>query len=350
MPNGNYTVTPTKTGFSFTPSNSSVTISNANATAMNFSASAGISIWSNTTVPGIPSNADSAALELGLKFRSDTAGVVTAARFYKGSLNTGIHVGNLWSSTGTKLGTVTFSGETATGWQQMNFATPIAIAANTTYIISYYAPNGGYAITTNAFTPAGVDNAPLHALANGVDGGNGVFLYGTGGGFPINTFASSNYWVDLVFTAQATYSLSGTITGGASSTVTLSGASNATVTADGSGNYTFNGLLNGNYTVTPSKSGLVFSPASASTTISGANVTGFNFTASAAPTWSITGAITPAASGSGSDVDTQWSGNRDNDSQLRRQLIHFPDWRMAPIRSRLRRRGSPSHPLAPVSS
>ncbi len=46
-----------------------------------------------------------------------------------------------------------------------------------------------------------MDNAPLHALANGVSGGNGVYSYGTGSAFPNQTFNSSNYWVDVVFEA-----------------------------------------------------------------------------------------------------------------------------------------------------
>lgn len=302
LPNGNYTVTPAKAGFTATPVSRAVTVSSANVTGADFTLSAGVSIWSNTATPAVASDNDASAVELGLKFRSDSSGLVTAVRFYKGPQNTGVHVGHLWSNTGTNLATVTFSGETASGWQQMNFATPVAIAANTTYIISYYAPNGGYAVNPAAFASAGVDNVPLHALANGVDGGNGVYVYGSGGGYPNNTYNSTNYWVDVVFTAQATYSISGTINGGAASTVTLSGSGNATVTADGSGNYTFNGLVNGTYTVTPSKTGLVFTPANASTTVSGANVTGLNFTASAAPTWTISGAITPAVSGSGTTV------------------------------------------------
>ncbi len=43
-------------------------------------------------------------------------------RFYKGVANTGTHMGALWSSTGAKLANVTFSGETASGWQQANFS------------------------------------------------------------------------------------------------------------------------------------------------------------------------------------------------------------------------------------
>ena len=85
----------------------------------------------------------------------------------------------------------------------MNLSSPVTIAANTTYVASYYAPSGHYAGDDNYFATAGVDNAPLHALGNGVDGGNGVYRYGTGGGFPTSTFQSSNYWVDVVFQPSA---------------------------------------------------------------------------------------------------------------------------------------------------
>ncbi|MEQ1637924.1 MAG: DUF4082 domain-containing protein, partial [Methylococcales bacterium] len=64
---------------------------------------------------------------------------------------------------------------------------------------SYFAPNGGYAFNGNYFTSQGVDNVPLHALQNGVSGGNGVFLYGAAGGFPTNSYNSGNYWVDVAF-------------------------------------------------------------------------------------------------------------------------------------------------------
>lgn len=85
-------------------------------------------------------------------------------------------------------------------------------------------------------------------------------------------------------TATATYSLSGTLTPAtlaAGSTVTLSGAANASVTADAAGNFSFNSLPDGSYIVTPSQSGVVFTPASQPVTISGSNVTGISFTAAA---------------------------------------------------------------------
>src|SRR5262249_19868290 len=49
------------------------------------------------------------------------------------------------------------------------------------------------------FASSGVTSSPLTALSNGSSGGNGVFLYGSSGGFPNQTFGSSNYWVDVVY-------------------------------------------------------------------------------------------------------------------------------------------------------
>jgi len=63
-------------------------------------------------VPVTASSNDSLAVELGMKFRADVAGTVTGVRFYKGSANTGIHTGHLWSGAGALLATVTFSGAT----------------------------------------------------------------------------------------------------------------------------------------------------------------------------------------------------------------------------------------------
>src|SRR5207249_5460945 len=140
---------------------------------------------------------DPNAVELGIRFRSDVSGYITAIRFYKGPFNTGPHIGNLWTNTGALLATATFVGETASGWQQATLSTPVAITANTTYVVSYYAPAGGYAVNLPYFASS-FNTPPLHALADGLDGPNGVYRYGASG-FPTNTYQSSNYWVDVVF-------------------------------------------------------------------------------------------------------------------------------------------------------
>ena len=163
------------------------------------------SIW-DSTVTG-PQDGDTHATELGVKFRSDTAGFITGLRFYKTSGNTGTHIGRLWTATGTQLAQATFTGESGSGWQQVSFGTPVAINPNTTYIAAYHAPNGHYSSLSGYFALVGVDNAPLHALADGVDGPNGVYKYGSPGslfseGGP-NTFNSEAYLVDVVFSPSS---------------------------------------------------------------------------------------------------------------------------------------------------
>jgi hypothetical protein len=133
-----------------------------------------------------------------VKFTTTENGYVTGIRFYKATTNTGTHVGNLWTSGGTLLATATFTGESASGWQQVNFSSPVAVTANTTYVASYFAPNGHYSANGAFFATAGVNNPPLDALANSVSP-NGVYTYGSTSTFPTSTYNSTNYWVDVVF-------------------------------------------------------------------------------------------------------------------------------------------------------
>lgn len=160
------------------------------------------SIWSSSAVPVNQAFNDESEVEVGVKFRSDTVGFITGIRFYKGVGNSGTHVGSLWRSDGTLVATAVFSNETASGWQQVNFATPVAIDASTVYIASYHAPQGRYAGDNFYFSSQDVDNGPLHAVTDGVGGGNGVYVYGPQGTFPNFSYRATNYWVDVVFTTQ----------------------------------------------------------------------------------------------------------------------------------------------------
>jgi hypothetical protein len=84
--------------------------------------------------------------------------------------------------------------------------------------------------------------------------------------------------IALLTLKAATYSISGNA-GVAGATVAYSGAASGHVTADGSGNYTISGLGNGTYNITPAKTNYLFTQVIHSVTVSGANVTGINFTA-----------------------------------------------------------------------
>jgi uncharacterized protein YjdB len=156
-------------------------------------------IWSSSTVPSIPDNGPDSSVELGVLFEPTVNGTITGVRFYKASTNTGTHVGNLWSSTGTLLATVTFTNETSSGWQQMSFSSPVTVTAGTIYIASYHTTVGHWSVNRSYFASSGVNNPPLQALQSVTGQGNGVYMYGSTSSFPTNTFQASNYWVDVVF-------------------------------------------------------------------------------------------------------------------------------------------------------
>jgi hypothetical protein len=202
--------TPTATGtWSFTAQVTDAAAATATkALSIVVSLAADYSLWPGTTAPGLVDGGPDSSAELGVKFRADSNGYVKGVRFYKASTNTGTHTANLWSSGGTLLATAAFTGETASGWQQVLFSSPVAITANTVYVASYHAGTGHYSANLNFFATTGVDSPPLHALANGVSGGNGVYAYGATSSFPNQTWSSANYWVDVVFSATPPPTLS----------------------------------------------------------------------------------------------------------------------------------------------
>ena len=225
------TPTATPTGPTATPTATATATPSATPTATPTTGSA-TSIWGPAAAPVIAADPDTAAVELGVKFTSDVTGLITGIRFYKSTINTGTHTGSLWSSGGSLLATATFTNETASGWQQVDFATPVGISANTVYVASYHTNTGHYAGDSGYFAAAGVDNPPLHALRDGVSGGNGVYVYGASA-FPTNSYQSTNYWVDVVFSAGPlpTATATGTATETGTPTLTATATPTPTVTA-----------------------------------------------------------------------------------------------------------------------
>lgn len=184
------------------------------------------SLWPTSARPTITATSDRRAAEVGVKFRSTKAGSVTGLRFYKGSGNTGTHVGSLWSASGQKLASATFRNETSSGWQSVAFSTPVAVNANTTYVASYFAPQGRYAKDSNYFTSSRVSGV-LSAPGSDVGVTNGVYRYGSSSVFPQSTSQQSNYWVDVLFSYDDNAT---TATSGPVASMTLSGASQNSLT------------------------------------------------------------------------------------------------------------------------
>jgi len=130
--------------------------------------------------------------ELGVRLFSDRAGQVTALRFWKVAGETGPHVGHVWTPGGQLLASVSFASETSSGWQQQALPAPLAISANTHYIVSVNTSSNLFPGTVSAFTSELVQGN-LHAPV----GANG--LYGAVNVMPTATYANTNYFRDVVF-------------------------------------------------------------------------------------------------------------------------------------------------------
>ena len=254
------------------------------------------SLFSTSSVPAIVTVNDPNPVELGVKFSAASAGNIIGMRFYKGPQNTGAHTAHLWSSTGSLLASATFANETASGWQTVTFASPVAIAANTTYVASYHS-NGFYSADGNFFATA-YTNGPLTAPASASSGGNGVYAYGSSVSFPTNTFNATNYWVDVMFSPtvaappaiNSALTASGTVGAAFSYTITASNnptSFNATGLPAGLSVNTTTGVISG----TPTTAG------TSSVTLSATNAAGTGsatlaLTINALPAPVITSALT----------------------------------------------------------
>jgi hypothetical protein len=151
--------------------------------------------------PETASARDYGSVELGLKFKPDVNGYVVGVRFFKGTGNTGPHTGTLWSAKGVRIEQVTFTDESASGWQHATFDKPIVVRANDVYVISYHAPVGHYSYTRWYFNK-GYDTGYLRTPSSLRAHGNGVYAYSGHSTYPTYTWTDTNYFVDVLFTTS----------------------------------------------------------------------------------------------------------------------------------------------------
>lgn len=128
----------------------------------------------------------------GVKYRFTVAGVVRGVRIWTGpgvSAVTGFTVG-LWLPNGTELSKIT-APPISSGWTNVIFPTPIAVTANTSYIVSVYWPTGTTQPVRSMTTVvlAAGQTGHVKCLAAGEDGQQG--FYGVNDTFP-GTYWSGN--------------------------------------------------------------------------------------------------------------------------------------------------------------
>jgi hypothetical protein len=185
--------------FTYSITDANGAVSSARASLM-ITDPATTSLFDPATGPSTITENDPNAVELGLKFTASSDGEITGLRFYKGEQNIGTHTANLWNSTGTLMASEPFADESPSGWQQVDFASPVQITAGTMYVASYHT-DGNYSADANFFDIAHT-NGPLTAPSSAESGGNGVYAYGGTSLFPTSSFNSTSYGVDILFKPQ----------------------------------------------------------------------------------------------------------------------------------------------------
>jgi len=297
---GNYTVTPSLTGYTFNPTSKSFNNLSGNQT-QNFTATqvtytiSGQVILSGSGLSGVTVTLSG----------SQSGSVVTNS---SGSYSFSVGAGGTYTVTPALSGyTFTPSSQTFTnlsGNQVQNFvATPVQ------FTISGQVTLSGSGLSGVTVTLSGSQSGTV------ITNSSGSYSFGVsaGGNYTVTpsligyTFAppsqsfnnvNSNQTQNFIAT-QVMYTISGQVTlfgsGLSGVTVTLSGSQSGSVVTTSSGNYSFSAGAGGNYTVTPSLTGYSFIPSSQTFNNLSSNQTQ-NFIASHTK-YTISGQVTLSGSG-----------------------------------------------------
>jgi len=155
-----------------------------------------VGLFSGST-PSTQAAEDRAAVEVGMRFSSSRDAEVVGAQVYKAAraASRTPTQASLWNGNGRRLARVDLPATSGTGWVTARFSEPVSIKADKTYTVSVYAPRGRYAATRQGFR----NDIRRNGLTAPGGDENGVYRYGTGGGFPQSTWNAANYFVDVVF-------------------------------------------------------------------------------------------------------------------------------------------------------
>jgi hypothetical protein len=160
-----------------------------------------------TATPQTPVDPDTNSVTLGVQFYSTQAGTINGVRFYRGAKSSsGYQVGIFDGTSGARLAykaVTTDPCATMPCWEEIDFASPLSISANKTYVSTYWVKGGHYAGDNQGLANK-VTSGPLTAPgSSSIAGGNGVYIYGTKLLRPNSTYQASNYYVDVAFTPSA---------------------------------------------------------------------------------------------------------------------------------------------------
>jgi hypothetical protein len=188
-----------------------VTALTQSASASHPSSSTVSTLFNHATDTGGPAQTDS-AVTVGVVFKTSVNGNISKVSFWKTAADTSTtHTVGLWQTVvvdiqtnSTLLASVTTSGEaTGTGrWVDVTLTSPIAVTANTPYVAGVFFPTAHYPETDGYFATDHTSSDGLITAPSQIDPAasaskNGRFSYGASLTYPINSFGSANYWVDV---------------------------------------------------------------------------------------------------------------------------------------------------------
>jgi len=150
-----------------------------------------VQLFADTLTPTNPANAATTVRATGVRITVTEPSEVRAIRFWKSPGETGTHVGRVWNRFGLQVASVTFTNETASGWQTMQLSSPLSLSEDQDYTIS---------VNRNNFYPStsgGLNSQVIAGPVRTVVGGNGV--YGSSStGRPTSSSGNTNFFVDLI--------------------------------------------------------------------------------------------------------------------------------------------------------
>ena len=153
------------------------------------------SLFGNRTPAQPTVNDGNQPIEVGVEFTADQPGVVTALRYHEGADWTAPptpRTAHLRAADGGVLAAVTLPDEPGAGWRTVALPSPVRLTPGTTYVVSYFSPDGNYA-NDDRFFAADYASSPLHVKAGG-----GAYAYAAQTQLP-NVASTANYWADVVF-------------------------------------------------------------------------------------------------------------------------------------------------------
>lgn len=168
------------------------------APANDQSAASSYGVWSDSTVPAVPSSDEAQSVTLGLVFSSATAGRLHAVQYYAAGANRVATTGDVWNGAGRRIASVTFPATENDGWKTAWLSSSVRIRADEKYTVSYRAPLGRNAMETGVF------DSGRTLSAKDLTAHRGTFGHGTGR--PTETSNGAHYFIDVLFAPSSTTS------------------------------------------------------------------------------------------------------------------------------------------------